>query len=420
MAAQYTILRSNGSLLTTIQDGTINTTTTSLALFGRNSSQYGAAIDTNFVKLLENFAGPTPPSNPIKGQLWFNTALNTLNVCPADYTTTATAWVTLTSTNAGGSATLGNLVVTGNITSGNASLGNTVTANNFTAGNVTVTANLTSSNAVFTTANISTLNTTTINAGATTTAGSFTGSWTFNGPTGSTQNAVIVQTGNLIVNNAISGQGIKCDNYMYANGVAFNPTGTYNSTNVFAFLSGKFPHDTQTVTSFYNTDSSNANIQVNKITTNHIYGGGDIDGAWTLTAGSTIQATYADLAERFEADTVYEEGTVVELGGIKEVTAVTEDLSERVFGVVSKKAAYIMNNQKGYTDETHPAIALKGRVPVKVIGKVNKGDWLVSAGKGKARSAKDFEKTAFNTIGRSLSNKDTTEEGVITAFVTVK
>jgi len=417
MAAQYTILRSNGQVLTTIQDGTINTTSTSLSLFGRNSSQYGAALDTNFVQMLENFSSPTPPANPIKGQLWFNSAQNTLNVCPADNTTTAVAWITLTSTNSGGTATLGNLVVTGNVTSGNASLGNIATANNFTAGNVTITANATAANASFTNANISTLRTQIVTTGGTSVTGTLTGLWSAVGT--SSGNALTIQTGNLAVNNTGNVYGILCDKYMYANGQPFNPSGTYNDANVYTFLTGSSPGGAP-------SNPFNGALTPSSLTTSNISAGltaaatGNITGTWTLTAGSTIQATYADLAERFESDMTYDEGTVVELGGDKEVTAVVDELSDRVFGVVSMKAAYVMNSQHGYTNETHPAIALSGRVPVKVIGQIRKGDRLVSAGKGKARSAAKNEANAFNTIGRALTDKDTSDEGIITAFVTVK
>ena len=142
-------------------------------------------------------------------------------------------------------------------------------------------------------------------------------------------------------------------------------------------------------------------------------------GNFTLTTGSRLNATYADLAERFEADAVYEVGTVVELGGEKEITAVKLDLSEDVFGVVSNTAAYLMNGAAG-SDLTHPAIALAGRVEVKAIGKVNKFDRLVSAGNGLARSAKSGEVTTFNTIGRALANKTTDDVGLVLAIVTVK
>jgi len=144
-----------------------------------------------------------------------------------------------------------------------------------------------------------------------------------------------------------------------------------------------------------------------------------ITGTWTLDVGSKLEATYADLAERFEADDLYDTGTVVELGGSAEITAVKEDLSSQVFGVVSTSAAYLMNSKAG-TDATHPAIAVSGRVPVKVKGKVKKGDRLVSAGNGMARAAEMSEITAFNTIGRALKDKNTDGTGTVEAIVTIK
>jgi hypothetical protein len=158
---------------------------------------------------------------------------------------------------------------------------------------------------------------------------------------------------------------------------------------------------------------------INKLDAGGAAAPGTITGNWTLTAGSRLQATYADLAERFEADCEYDPGTVVELGGKKEITAVKDECSEEVFGVVSTTAAYLMNSAAG-DDTTHPAIAIAGRVPVKVSGKIKKGDRLVSAGKGRARSAKKGEATPFNTIGRSLEDKTTDSDGFVLATVTAK
>jgi hypothetical protein len=130
-------------------------------------------------------------------------------------------------------------------------------------------------------------------------------------------------------------------------------------------------------------------------------------------------ALYADVAERFAADEVMEPGTVVELGGSKEITRATNDLSEQVFGVISTNPAFMMNGGAG-EDDTHPAVAMTGRVPVKVVGCIRKGDRLVSAGDGVARAAQPGEATAFNVIGRSLVDKLTPESGTIEAIVTIK
>ena len=139
---------------------------------------------------------------------------------------------------------------------------------------------------------------------------------------------------------------------------------------------------------------------------------------WNNIWGTSVHAQYADLAERFEADGEYEPGTVMELGGDKEITPVIDDLSESVFGVISTNAAYLMNEGAG-TDATHPPIALNGRVPVKVTGVINKGDRLVSAGNGLARSGKHSELTPWNVIGRSLVDKLDEDVGIIEAIVKI-
>jgi len=133
---------------------------------------------------------------------------------------------------------------------------------------------------------------------------------------------------------------------------------------------------------------------------------------------TSTSALYADLAERFAADAPYPAGTVVELGGAAEITRAQEELSDRVFGVISSKAAFLMNGGAG-EDDTHPAVAMTGRVPVLVVGQVRKGDRLVSAGNGLARAAANNELTAFNVIGRSLEDKFTDSEGTVEAIVTI-
>jgi hypothetical protein len=89
-------------------------------------------------------------------------------------------------------------------------------------------------------------------------------------------------------------------------------------------------------------------------------------------------AVYADLAERYESDADYELGSVLVIGGIKEVTVTSIKGNTAVIGPVSKNPAFKMNSEAG-PDETHPYIALKGRVPCKVVGKIEKGDLLVTS-----------------------------------------
>jgi len=409
----YTIIKSNGQVLTTIADGTINTTSTSLGLPGRNYAGYGQALDTNFVHMVENFADTTPPSNPLRGQLWFDTNASTLKVCPTDGETVAANWLSLTATSSGGSTTFGSVTVTGNLTAGNLTAVNTVTGANGVFQNLTVSVGSTIASSNITTGNIGTLRTTLITTGANTTAGTIVGTWTANG--GGTANGVNgttlwVTNGNLVITGATP-VGIKTDNYYYANGVPLIASIAYSNANVAAYLptySGNVGAAGSATIFNGTTLSTGANSTAGAIT-----------GNWTLTTGSRLQATYADLAERFAADAEYDSGTVVQLGGDKEITAVKYELSEDVFGVISNTAAYLMNAGAG-DDKTHPAVAVSGRVQVKVIGLVQKGQRLVSAGKGVARAAKDGEATAFNTIGRSLTDKNTENEGYVEAIVVIR
>ena len=156
---------------------------------------------------------------------------------------------------------------------------------------------------------------------------------------------------------------------------------------------------------------------------------GDKSGGITVSVGTLVSnlegtataAQYSDVAERFASDTAYTPGTVVALGGAQEITQVNEEASDEVFGVVSsiEQAAFKMNGAAG-NDATHPYIAMTGRVDVKVIGTVNKGDRLISASvPGYARAATKAECTAFNVIGRALTSKTEEGQGSVLAAVRV-
>lgn len=679
----YTIIKSDGTVLTTIQDGTINTTSTSLGLPGRNYAGYGSALDTNFVHVLENFASSTPPANPLRGQLWYNTNTAALYVCPTDGEIDPTQWSELSTASSNGASTFGSVTVTGNLLANNVGAINNLTGNAITVSYATVSANANIADALINSANIGTLNTQSITAGnvtaagtitgvytvnggpggagsnamifntggiyianpygiktdnylyangdpvnfggnygnsdvatylptyvgnvgasgsstvfngrtlstgATTTTGNITGTWTINGSTAnafifnqggiyitspygirtdkymyangvqidfggtysnsnvagylptysgnvgvvggtstfngrtittganntpgyitgvwtangnSSSNAFVINQGNLYIDNTGNVYGIKTDKYMYANGDPISFT-TYSNSNVTSYLSiftgnvgntnGLSIINTRTINAGSNTTTAsltgvwsvngngssnavvitNGNIYINNAgntfgirTDKYMYANGDpiaiggsyansnvasylptytgnigtvggalvvntknittganttlgqITGNWTLTAGSRLQATYADLAERFAADEIYDPGTVVEIGGDKEITAVQYELSEDVFGVISDTAGYLMNAGAG-DDNTHPAVAVSGRVKVKVKGLVKKGQRLVSAGKGIARAAERGEANAFNTIGRALENKTTTGLGTVEAIVIIR
>ena len=137
-----------------------------------------------------------------------------------------------------------------------------------------------------------------------------------------------------------------------------------------------------------------------------------IKGNWLLSGGSRLQATYADLAEYYEGEEVYEAGTVVSFGGTKEVHISNEVGSKRVAGVVSTNPAYIMNAE---CPGDKVAIALQGRVPCKVTGTCEKGDIMVANGEGGA-TAWYHVVTIMHpgmTIGKAIEDKETNEVSVI-------
>lgn len=130
---------------------------------------------------------------------------------------------------------------------------------------------------------------------------------------------------------------------------------------------------------------------------------GTIEGDWTLTTGSTLQATYADLAEIYETDQEYEVGTVVQFGGAKEITASQTYATTKIAGVISSEPAFIMNNQA-----PGQPVALKGRVPVKVTGTVEAGDFIVASNiPGVGIASDNYIGGAI--IGKAIRSKDTAE-----------
>jgi hypothetical protein len=159
--------------------------------------------------------------------------------------------------------------------------------------------------------------------------------------------------------------------------------------------------------------TNNAVCLTNKISTGDALYDGTILGRWTLSGTSRMQATYADLAEYYESDQEYEPGTVLVFGGDKEVTTTDQMNDTRSAGVVSTDPAYIMNNdQKG----VRVCLALAGRVPCKVVGRVKKGDMLTtSATPGHA--VRVTTPTLGAIIGKALEDKDYGESGVIQVAV---
>ena len=160
-------------------------------------------------------------------------------------------------------------------------------------------------------------------------------------------------------------------------------------------------------------DTSLGTLKSTSITTGADSTGGTIQGTWTLVGSSKLQATYADIAEYYEGDKEYEPGTVLVFGGDKEVTTTNAMNDTRSAGVVTTNPAYIMN--EGQTG-IRVCIALAGRVPCKVVGRVKKGDLLTtSSTPGFAVKATDPKLGSI--IGKALEDKDNGEAGVIQVAV---
>ena len=127
-------------------------------------------------------------------------------------------------------------------------------------------------------------------------------------------------------------------------------------------------------------------------------------------------ADYSDLAERYHADKSYVAGTVVKIGGDKEITETDGYCDPDTFSVISSLPGLMLNVSAGPND-THPYVALSGGVPVRVTGPVKKGQRLVASDvPGVAVATDDSAKFGY-AIGRALESKKSEEEDLVLAFV---
>jgi hypothetical protein len=142
---------------------------------------------------------------------------------------------------------------------------------------------------------------------------------------------------------------------------------------------------------------------------------GNVDANFFV--GTATQARYADLAENYVADADYEPGTVLILGGDHEVTVTDEAGSYKAVGVVSTDPAHLMNVE--CEGEHVVAVALRGRVPCKVIGNVNKGDVLIASDTpGYAMvGAMSHNLSPLQIVGRAITSKTDAQPGVIEILV---
>jgi len=167
--------------------------------------------------------------------------------------------------------------------------------------------------------------------------------------TSTTTGALQVVGGAGIAGNVFAGN-VSASGFFYANGTPF-VSSNYGNIQV-----------TANMASFVGNIIPSANLTYNL---------GSSTSWWNNIYGTAIHAQYADLAENYLTDQVYEPGTVVVVGGDAEVTACTEQGQDNVIGAISTDPAYLMNGAAG-----GQPIALKGRIPLKVFGPIVKGQRL--------------------------------------------
>lgn len=368
----YVITKTNGQTLTVIEDAEADVNSTSLTLVGKNYSGYGLVLDQNFVKLLENFSSNVQPSNPLQGQLWFDNSSSNkkLNVCYDGTNFKSLANLTVKPSTPG-SSTAGDLwwdstegqlkaydgrkyQVIGPII-GTTSNSTWVFEKEAGEGDTTDT-EYTIIRAEFDNEPILTI-----------------------AELGSTlpniNQGLIPKTGSTLVNNFSYGvkKGITlagCDENGSSEAAGYYFWGTASD----AKSSNVKTQSTSTNANHYVTFATAQSGDQKLYTSSNFY----FNPSTNVLNATATAARYADLAERYEADAKYTPGTVLVVGGEKEVTTTNLAANPAVAGVVSFAPAYMMNSEAG-NDETHPYIALKGRVKCKVYGPVTKGDLLVTS-----------------------------------------
>ena len=193
--------------------------------------------------------------------------------------------------------------------------------------------------------------------------------------TGTITSGLVSATGNIISGNILTGGVISATgnvsgNYFVGNGSALTGVlatgiGTLTSLSVTGTITGG------------NLTVGTGAVSIGSLVNNNANAVGNIGSSskyFNTVFAKATSAQYADLAENYAADAAYAPGTVVVFGGEQEITISTEVADERVAGAISTNPAHLMNSgQSGLP------VALRGRVPVNLIGAVTKGDSLVTS-----------------------------------------
>lgn len=409
----YILNKTNGTILTTVQDASLDVTT-DLFFVGRNYAGYGEWQNENFLKLLENFANTIPPAKPIDGQVWYDVTNKRINVYdgvnwksvsnieintenPKDTKTFSTGDLWFDSRQEQLYAYNGEDFVLIGPPSGADTRAQwrgdlEYSAEDPGTPKYNVKAVIGANNEVVAMVSAETYTV------AQATQDPYPKYPIYDFATTATISKGITLKGADYLTGESASQGV------YFWGSARHACEANTATSALSLrlestpLNGNFPIPFTTSTSVNIADS---------VYTSPDFYFDPFDNSVTADffKGIATSAYYADLAERYEADSIYEPGTVVIIGGDKEVTVTQVRADKAVAGIVSNNPAYLMNSKAGNND-THPPIALKGRVPCKVFGPIKKGNLLVtSIHKGHAEAALSSD-SSIAVLAKALENFD--------------
>ena len=383
----YILNKTDGTVLTTVQDASLDITT-NLFFVGRNYAGYGEWQNENFLKLLENFSNTIPPDRPIKGQLWYDVNNQRISVYNNEN------WKPIASLEVSST----NPINTKEFVAGDfwfdsreqqlyayngdefSLIGPPSGADTraFWRGDVeysqqdpgTPKYNIKS----IIGANDEVIAIVSAETYTVTVAGQepFPTYPVFNSDTTSTIAKGITLFGADYITGESESKGI------YFWGTAKHAVQANSATTTVGLSLGVSPTSTAVLPIPYTTSTVAGEATTLYTTSSFFYNPGDDSVKASIFKGIATSAYYADLAERYAADDLYEPGTVVVIGGEKEITLTNVRANPAVAGVISENPAYMMNSEAG-SDNTHPYVALSGRVKCKVYGPIKKGQLLVSS-----------------------------------------
>ena len=438
----YIVNKTNGNVVTTIADGTIDLTSTSLSLIGRHYPVFGEAFAENFVKLLENFSNVSPPSAPLKGQLWFDSTSGDLNVNLSD-NPGSPQWISSTKIVVGANqpVTFSSGTVWFNTLNGSLNVssdGTTFTALKTTkVGIINPATSDSSSGDIFFNENENQVFVFSPNS-----RGTGAPAWDAVGVRYSDSQPTDIKDGELWFNSATKQLMLYSEaagNNAAGSEVisqAFPKTITHGQTTTIGVELAGHPvlvemMDGNPLTLISSLRFNNPGGTVNGINMGlfpaTIEKGINLttqtdDNGQVAKFNGPATSVAADIAEKFESDVDVEPGDLVKIGGSKDVTKTVSSLDQDVFGVVSTNPAYMMNSGLG-DGAKYPYIALNGRVPVKVVGVVKKGQRLVSSSTpGVARAIENTQVVSayVAVFGRALESSDDIGVKLVDAVVGAK